>query len=57
MLDVAADAGNRWIFPELLTDQGLAPWDGVRFLVLRDVPVPLTPSVSTTRTPSAPWPR
>jgi LmbE family N-acetylglucosaminyl deacetylase len=27
-LDAARDAGNRWIFPELL-DQGFAPWDGV----------------------------
>ncbi|WP_411083450.1 PIG-L deacetylase family protein [Streptomyces sp. cmx-18-6] len=29
-LDAVADAGNRWIFPEL-TDQGLQPWDGVRW--------------------------
>ena len=29
-LDAARDAGNRWIFPELLTE-GHAPWDGVRF--------------------------
>lgn len=29
-LDAARDAGNRWIFPEL-ADEGLAPWDGVRF--------------------------
>ncbi|MFI6284323.1 PIG-L deacetylase family protein [Streptomyces sp. NPDC051018] len=30
-LDAAADAGNRWIFPELITEQGLEPWDGVRW--------------------------
>jgi LmbE family N-acetylglucosaminyl deacetylase len=28
-LDAARDAGNRWIFPELI-DEGLAPWGGVR---------------------------
>ena len=27
-LDAARDAGNRWIFPELL-DEGLEPWNGV----------------------------
>jgi hypothetical protein len=30
-LDAARDAGNRWIFPELL-DEGLEPWGGVRFV-------------------------
>jgi LmbE family N-acetylglucosaminyl deacetylase len=30
-LDAARDAGNRWIFPELL-DEGLEPWDGVRYV-------------------------
>ncbi|MFJ8225417.1 PIG-L deacetylase family protein [Streptomyces griseus] len=29
-LDAVADAGNRWIFPEL-GDQGLDPWNGVRW--------------------------
>jgi LmbE family N-acetylglucosaminyl deacetylase len=29
-LDAARDAGNRWIFPEL-ADEGLEPWDGVRY--------------------------
>ncbi|MFE3718371.1 PIG-L deacetylase family protein [Streptomyces cyaneofuscatus] len=29
-LDAVADAGNRWIFPEL-KEQGLEPWDGVRW--------------------------
>lgn len=32
-LDAAADAGNRWIFPEL-TQQGLEPWDGVRWVAV-----------------------
>jgi LmbE family N-acetylglucosaminyl deacetylase len=32
-LDAAADAGNRWIFPEL-TEQGLAPWNGVRWVAV-----------------------
>jgi LmbE family N-acetylglucosaminyl deacetylase len=30
-LDAARDAGNRWIFPELL-DEGLGPWPGVRYV-------------------------
>lgn len=29
-LDAVADAGNRWIFPELAA-QGLEPWNGVRW--------------------------
>ncbi|MFP3986532.1 PIG-L deacetylase family protein [Streptomyces sp. E11-3] len=32
-LDAAADAGNRWIFPEL-ADEGLQPWDGVRWVAI-----------------------
>lgn len=32
-LDAARDAGNRWIFPELLAD-GLEPWGGVRFVAV-----------------------
>lgn len=31
VLDAARDAGNRWIFPELLTED-LEPWDGVRMV-------------------------
>ena len=31
-LDAARDAGNRWIFPELLEDEGLEPWGGVRLV-------------------------
>ncbi|MGH3934390.1 MAG: PIG-L deacetylase family protein [Pseudonocardiaceae bacterium] len=34
-LDAAADAGNRWIFPEL---EGLEPWDGVRWVAVASSP-------------------
>ncbi|AZM51695.1 PIG-L domain-containing protein [Streptomyces sp. WAC 01529] len=33
-LDAAADAGNRWIFPELIAEQGLEPWNGVRWVAV-----------------------
>ncbi|WP_030192505.1 PIG-L deacetylase family protein [Streptomyces sp. NRRL S-87] len=33
VLDAAGDAGNRWIFPEL-TEQGLEPWGGVRWVAV-----------------------
>ncbi|WP_351236585.1 PIG-L deacetylase family protein [Streptomyces sp. NPDC002133] len=33
-LDAVADAGNRWIFPELGTEQGLEPWSGVRWVAI-----------------------
>ena len=36
VLDAARDAGNRWIFPELL-DEGLEPWNNVRFAVILGV--------------------
>ena len=36
ILDAARDAGNRWIFPELL-EQGFEPWDGVRFVAVLGV--------------------
>ncbi|MFE7111288.1 PIG-L deacetylase family protein [Streptomyces sp. NPDC057575] len=32
-LDAAADAGNRWIFPEL-AESGLRPWNGVRWVAV-----------------------
>jgi LmbE family N-acetylglucosaminyl deacetylase len=37
-LDAARDAGNRWVFPELL-DQGLPPWS-VRWLLVAGHPRP-----------------
>ena len=36
-LDAARDAGNRWVFPELL-DEGLEPWPGVRFAAVNASP-------------------
>lgn len=38
-LDASADAGNRWIFPEL-AEQGLRPWNGVRWVAVANSPVP-----------------
>lgn len=38
-LDAVADAGNRWIFPEL-AEQGLAPWNGVRYIAVGGSPQP-----------------
>jgi LmbE family N-acetylglucosaminyl deacetylase len=29
-LDAVRDAGNRWVFPEQISEQGLEPWGGVR---------------------------
>lgn len=37
VLDSVADAGNRWIFPEL-ADDGLTPWRGVRWVALAGSP-------------------
>jgi LmbE family N-acetylglucosaminyl deacetylase len=38
-LDAVADAGNRWIFPEL-TEQGYEPWQGVRWIGVAASPHP-----------------
>lgn len=38
-LDACADAGNRWIFPELL-EAGLEPWSGVRYVAYSATPEP-----------------
>ncbi|MCZ2523472.1 MULTISPECIES: PIG-L deacetylase family protein [Streptomyces] len=48
-LDAAADAGNRWIFPELLDEAGLQPWDGVRWVAVAGSPRP-THAVDVTGT-------
>ncbi|WP_044368100.1 PIG-L deacetylase family protein [Streptomyces natalensis] len=40
VLDAAGDAGNRWIFPELKDEQGLAPWTGVRWVAVAGSPYP-----------------
>jgi LmbE family N-acetylglucosaminyl deacetylase len=39
-LDAARDAGNRWIFPELLEDEGLEPWGGVRLVCVNGAETP-----------------
>lgn len=39
VLDAARDAGNRWIFPELLA-QGFEPWNGVRMVCHHASPSP-----------------
>lgn len=39
VLDAAADAGNRWIFPDLV-DQGLTAWPGVRWVAVAGSPTP-----------------
>ncbi len=37
LIDGARDAGNRWIFTDLL-DEGLEPWSGVRFAAMTGSP-------------------
>lgn len=37
-IDACADAGNRWIFTDLLEEQGLEPWSGVRAVGLAASP-------------------
>jgi LmbE family N-acetylglucosaminyl deacetylase len=39
VLDAARDAGNRWIFPELL-EEGLEPWNKMRMVCLSGSPRP-----------------
>ncbi len=39
VMDASRDAGNRWIFPELL-DEELEPWAGVRMVLLSGSPDP-----------------
>jgi LmbE family N-acetylglucosaminyl deacetylase len=39
VLDGARDAGNRWIFPELL-DEDLQPWNGVKMVCISGSPQP-----------------
>jgi LmbE family N-acetylglucosaminyl deacetylase len=38
-IDAVGDAGNRWIFPELV-DEGFAPWSGVRRVAVAASPAP-----------------
>ncbi|GIG01825.1 PIG-L deacetylase family protein [Catellatospora citrea] len=37
VMDAIGDAGNRWIFPELVAE-GLAPWGGVRYVAVGGSP-------------------
>jgi len=39
VLDGARDAGNRWIFPELI-EEGLEPWNKVRMIYISGSPQP-----------------
>lgn len=39
VLDASRDAGNRWIFPELV-EEGLDPWGGVRWVAANASPEP-----------------
>lgn len=39
LLDAARDAGNHWLFTDLL-DEGLEPWSGVRFVAFSGSPQP-----------------
>lgn len=47
-IDAARDAGNRWVFTDLL-DQGLDPWPGTRYLAVVASPQP-THAVDVTAT-------
>lgn len=39
LLDAVRDAGNRWVFTELV-EEGLEPWPGVRFVAFGNSPQP-----------------
>lgn len=39
LVDAARDAGNRWLFPDLL-DEGLEPWNGASVILAMGSPVP-----------------
>lgn len=47
-IDAARDAGNRWVFPELL-DEGLEPWSGANRIFVNASPFP-THAVDVTET-------
>jgi LmbE family N-acetylglucosaminyl deacetylase len=47
-IDAARDAGNRWVFPELL-DEDLEPWNGARRIFVNASPFP-THAVDVTDT-------
>jgi len=37
-IDAVRDAGNRWVFRDLLDDEGLEPWGGVRWVAVANSP-------------------
>jgi LmbE family N-acetylglucosaminyl deacetylase len=47
-IDAARDAGNRWVFPELI-DEGYEPWNGARRIFVFASPTP-THAVDVTET-------
>ncbi|HEY3140771.1 MAG TPA: PIG-L deacetylase family protein [Acidimicrobiales bacterium] len=47
-IDAVRDAGNRWVFTDLL-DSGLEPWNGIRYLAVMASPQP-THAVDVTTT-------
>src|SRR3954447_10192383 len=49
VLDAVRDAGNRWIFPDQITDDGLEPWGGVKQVWVFGSPM-ATHAVDTTDT-------
>lgn len=49
VMDAVGDAGNRWIFPELVEQQGLHPWSGVRYVAVFGAPE-LTHAVEVSET-------
>lgn len=63
MLDAVSDAANEWIFPELTVEQGLAPWQGVRWAAVNTpgathaVDVTDTGEMASTPLPGFPAPR
>ncbi len=39
LIDAVRDSGNRWVFPELITE-GYEPWSGVRSVLINNSPNP-----------------
>lgn len=39
-IDGVRDAGNRWVFRDQVEDDGLEPWDGVRWVAVANSPQP-----------------
>ncbi len=39
VVDAVRDAGNRWVFRHLAEEEGLEPWDGVRWVAVANSPL------------------